>query len=266
MLSYRDFIRAFDELDLGSHSRVIVHASLTALGEVAGGAETIVGSLLSTCGTVIMPTFTYRTMITPPVGPSDNAIGYGSVDEENLMAEFYHPDMSADPAMGIVAETLRQHPKATRSAHPILSFTGVNTQEALHMQTLEEPLAPIGWLAEYDGDVLLLGVDHTANTSLHYAERQAGRKQFLRWALTPRGVVACPVYPGCADGFQAIVPRLDGVVRRVLLGQSMVEAIPLRDLIHIAVSWMHEDPRALLCDRLGCERCAATRASVRVPK
>ena len=266
MLSYRDLVRTFDELGLGSHSRVIVHASLTSLGEVAGGVKTVVGSLLSTCGTVIMPTFTYRTMITPSIGPPDNAIEYGSVDEENLAAEFYHPDMPADPAMSIVAETLRQHPKATRSIHPILSFTGVNAHEALQVQTLEEPLAPIGWLAEYDGDVLLIGVDHTVNTSLHYAERQAGRKQFLRWALTPSGVVACPFYPGCADGFQAIVPRLEGVVRRVLLGKSMVEAIALRDLIHIAVSWMHEDPRALLCDRFGCERCAATRASVRVPE
>ncbi len=264
MLTYRDFTRAFEELGLGSHSLVIAHASLSAFGEVAGGADTVVGSLLSTCGTVIMPTFTYRTMVIPTVGPPDNAIDYGSTDEENLKAEFFRPKMPADPAMGVVAETLRQHSRATRSSHPLLSFSGVNAEEALQSQTLGEPLAPIEWLAEYDGDVLLLGVGHTANTSLHLAEKKAGRKQFIRWALTPQGVIECPNWPGCSDGFQAIAPRLEGVVRRVPLGESVIEIVPLRDLIHIAVSWIHEDPRALLCDRLGCARCASIRASVRV--
>lgn len=264
MITYRDFTRAFEELGLGSHSLVIAHASIAAFGEVAGGADTVVGSLLSTCGTVIMPAFTYRTMVIPPVGPPDNAIDYGSTDEENRTAEFFRLEMPADAAMGVVAEALRQHSMATRSTHPLLSFSGVNAEEALQSQTLEEPLAPIGWLAEYDGDVLLLGVGHTVNTSLHFAENKAGRKQFLRWALTPRGVVACPGWPGCSDGFQAIAPRLEGVVRRVPLGGSVAEVVPLRDLIHIAVSWIHEDPRALLCDRLGCKRCASVRVSVRV--
>jgi aminoglycoside 3-N-acetyltransferase len=264
MLTYRDFTRAFEELGLGSHSLVIVHASIASFEEVAGGADTVVGSLLSTCGTVITPAFTYRTMVMPPVGPPDNAIDYGSADEENLAAEFYRLDMPADVAMGVVAETLRQHSMAKRSDHPLLSFSGVNAEEALQSQTLEDPLTPIGWLAEYDGDVLLLGVGHTVNTSLHFAEKKAGRKQFLRWALTPQGVVACPGWPGCSDGFQAITPRLEGVVRRVEFGGSAAEVVPLRDLIHIAVSWIHEDPRALLCDRLGCERCASVRASVRV--
>lgn len=264
MVTYRDVINTFRDLDLGSHSRVIAHASLSTFGDVGGGADTIVGALVSTCEMFIMPTFTYSTMITPPNGPPDNAIEYGSTDEENLKVDFFSPDMPADSAMGIIAETMRLLPEADRSNHPILSFAGVNAKQALDVQTLEEPFAPIKWLEKYDGDVLLLGVDHTVNTSLHFAEEKAKRKRFLRWALTPQGVLACPAWPGCANGFQAIVPRLEGVARRATLGQSTVELIPMRDLIHIAVSWIHEDPRALLCDKVGCPRCAATRASVRV--
>jgi aminoglycoside 3-N-acetyltransferase len=264
MVTYRDVINAFRDLDLGSHSRVIVHASLSAFGEVSGGADTIVGALLTTCETVMLPTFTYRTMVIPKNGPPDNAIDYGSADEENLKTEFFHPDMPADSAMGVIAETLRLRPEAKRSSHPILSFAGVNPEQAFDLQTLEAPLAPIKWLEEYDGDVLQLGVDYTVNTSLHYAEEKAERRRFIRWALTPQGVLECPAWPGCSRGFQAIAPRLEGVARRVALGTSTVEVIPLRDLIHITVSWIHEDPRALLCDELGCPRCAATRASVRV--
>ncbi len=265
MLTYRDLVKAFRDLDLGPHSRVIVHASLRALGPVTGGAETVVGALLATCEAVLAPTFTYKTMITPPIGPPDNAMDYGTDGDRNLRAEFFHADMPSDPALGALSETLRLHPQARRSGHPILSFAGVNAEQALELQTLDEPLAPLHWLADADGDVLLLGVDHTANTSIHLAEHAAGRKQFVRWALTPQGVVECPGFPGCSRGFQAIASRLEGVARRVELGQARAEMVPLRDLINITVGWIREDPRALLCDHVGCPFCSAVRAAVRVP-
>ena len=85
----------------------------------------------------------------------------------------------------------------------------------------------------------------------------------MRWALTEQGVVTCPQVPGCSDGFNAITARLEGVVRQAPLAGQEILAIPLRDLIHIAAGWIREDPRALLCDRSGCERCADVRQSVR---
>ncbi len=162
-----------------------------------------------------------------------------------------------------MAETLRRHPRAHRSLHPVLSFTGVNVEEALARQSLAEPLGPIAWLAEFDADILLLGVDHTANTSLHYAERLAGRKPFVRWALTAEGVVVCPGFPGCPDGFGVIAGRLEGVARRASLGEAEIALIPMRDLLHVAVAWIRDDPRALLCNRPDCERCGAVRASLK---
>jgi aminoglycoside 3-N-acetyltransferase len=264
MLNYRDLINTFRQVGMGSHSRVIVHASLSSLGPVSGGAETLLGALTSTCDIILMPTFTYRTMIIPEVGPPQNGMDYGSGEKQNKKAEFFLPGMPADPAMGVLAETLRRHPAAGRSDHPILSFAAVNGVDALVAQTLEEPFAPIRWMAEFDGDVLLLGVDHTVNTSLHHAEKLAGRKQFIRWALTPEGVVECPNWPGCSNGFQSITERLEGVVQRAQLGDGYIEIVPLRDLIHITVGWIREDPRALLCDRVGCERCSAVRSAVRV--
>ncbi len=264
MIAYRDFVRTFRKLGLGQESRVIVHASLSAFGPVSGGAEAVVGALLSSFELVVAPTFTYRTMLIPPTGPPDNALDYDQSRDQSSQAEFWHPHLPADRLMGVVAETLRLRPEAERSGHPILSFTGVNAGEALSAQTLEDPLAPIQWLAENDGDVLLVGVDHTKNTSLHYAEKLAGRKQFVRWALTPEGVVECPGWPGCSDGFQAISAKLRGVAKQTQLGKATVETVPLRDLVHLAAGWMREDPRALLCTRLHCERCRLVRASLRV--
>ena len=110
--------------------------------------------------------------------------------------------------MGIVAETLRRHPRARRSLHPIQSFAGIYADKFLAAQTLQNPLGPIGALAEADGWVLLLGVDHTVDTSIHYAEKLAGRKQFTRWALLSDRIIECPGFPGDSAGFDAIAPDL----------------------------------------------------------
>jgi aminoglycoside 3-N-acetyltransferase len=201
-------------------------------------------------------------MIMPEVGPADNGVVYGSAKEANMMAEFFRPDMPADRMMGVVADKLRSHSKAMRSSHPILSFAGINAEAALESQTMAEPLNPIGVLHEQNGWVLLLGVDHTVNTSIHYAERKAGRKQFLRWALTSQGVVESPGFPGCSLGFQALEPRLALYNRRIALGGSQINAIPLVGLIDVVTGWLAEDPTALLCNRVDCGRCNAVRTNV----
>jgi aminoglycoside 3-N-acetyltransferase len=264
MESYRDFVSAFRRLGLGSRSCVIAHASLSAFGEVIGGSEAIVGAMVATFESIMMPTFTTRAMIVPPVGPPDNAIDYEEDSANNEMADIFQPDMPADRSMGVVAETLRLHPDAHRSMHPILSFSGVNAGAFLEAQLIEEPLAPIRELAEADGDVLLLGVDQRANVSIHFAAQQAGRRSFVRWALTADGVTRCPKWFGCSDGFLAISSRLAGISRSVHVGPARVQVIPLRDLIHLATSWLREEPLALLCDRPSCACCAAVRASARV--
>jgi aminoglycoside 3-N-acetyltransferase len=264
MVTYRDLVAGFRRLGLRENSRVIAHASLSAFGEIIGGADTMVGALVGTFESVVMPAFTYRTMVTPPLGPSENALAYGADLEKNKLAEFYRPALPADRAVGVVAESLRLHPEASRSNHPILSFSGVNAQAILEVQMLEDPLGLIGALAEADGDILLLGVDQRANVSIHYAERLAGRRQFTRWALTPNGVVECPGIPGCSDGFNVLNERLSGIRRQVTIGAAKVQALPLRDLLHLTVGWIRENPQALLCQRPNCARCNEVRSAVTV--
>jgi hypothetical protein len=57
---------------------------------------------------------------------------------------------------------------------------------------------------------------------------------------------------------------LKGIARSVRIGAAEAQLIPIRDLVHVAVSWIRQDPRALLCERLTCERCGDVRAAVRV--
>ncbi len=262
MPSYREWVSAFRDLGLGPHSRALVHASLPPFAPDVGGPQGLLGALTATCEIIVAPTFTSNTLIRPPLGPPYNGLRYGD-DPANQEAEFFRADLPTDPLLADLAEAMRLHPEAERSNHPALSFCGIRAAQALAAQSLEEPLGTVRWLAEADADVLLIGTDHRRNVGLHHAERVAGRKQFVRWALTEQGVVTCPQFPGCSDGFNAIASRLEGVVRRAAVAGQEITAVPLRDLIHVAAGWMREDGRALLCDRPGCERCADVRQSVR---
>lgn len=262
MLTRHDLTAALRGLGIPPDRPVIAHASLSAFGEVERGAEGLIDAILSCCKGLVMPAFTYKTMLVPEDGPPGNGLLYGSGVYTNRMADPFHAGMPADRLMGAVPETLRNLPGAMRSTHPILSFTGIRLEAALRSQTLAEPLAPIRVLAEQDGWVLLLGVNHTVNTSIHYGEKLAGRKQFLRWALGQGRILACPGFPGCSDGFQAIEPMAAGYTRQALIGKATVRAMPLRLLLETVRGCVHADPLALLCARSYCERCTAVRESI----
>jgi aminoglycoside 3-N-acetyltransferase len=258
MLAYEQLKRAFESLGLQDKA-VVGHASLKSFGRVDGGVETLLRAVLDSVGALVMPAFTYKTMIIPEVGPQNNGLTYGSDGDMNRMAEPFTPDMPADKQMGLVPETLRRLPQARRSMHPIQSFTGINADKFLSAQTLQSPLAPIGALTDADGWVLLLGVDHTVNTSIHFAEKLAGRKQFTRWALLPNRIVECPGFPGDSAGFEAIAIDLVRDTHSLKIGDAIVKAVPLKTLIEVVVRRIKADPLALLCQRVDCERCNAVR-------
>ena len=254
--SLSDLKIGFAKLGL-TKNLVIAHASLRAFGSV--DAETMLSALLDSTRGLIMPTFTYKSMLNPEIGPPRNGITYGTQTDLNKLAEPFHPDMPADKMMGVLPEILRKHPKAKRSSHPIQSFAGINADAIINSQTIFEPLAPIAALAEKDGWVLLLGVDHTVNTSIHYAEKLAGRLQFIRWAIAGDRVVECGGFPGDSDGFNAIAIDVEKYTRRVEINGAMVQAIHLKSLINAVIQKITANPFALLCTRDDCERCNAVR-------
>lgn len=272
MISIRELVDKFQSLPSRGQA-VIVHGSYKSLGPVNGGPTAVIEALIQSSSALVMPAFTYNTtMVIPRVGPPNNAVDYAaeatsrreqeSGKDEDIPVPF-RPSLPVDKEIGILAETLRRIPTAARSLHPLLSFTGVNANFALDRQTIFDPLAPIGALAEKNGWVLLIGVDHTVNTSIHYAEKLAGRKQFVRWALTPKRIVECPGFPGDSSGFQAIAEFLENDTDVITIGNARVEAVPLNRLIDKVKMLIKTDPTALLCPRKECARCSAVRAALK---
>jgi aminoglycoside 3-N-acetyltransferase len=264
MVSFRDVYSGMKLIGISASTPVIVHTSLSAFGEVQGGAETLLGALMAAFPALMMPAFTYKTMIIPETGPKNNGITYGTGKDLNRMAEFYSPQLPADRLMGVVAELLRLRPNAARSSHPIFSFTGVNVEDLLLLQTLQDPFGLLGELALQNGWVVLAGVDHTVNTSIHFVEKIAHRQQFIRWALTQSGAVQCNGFPGCSDGFDQAATPLNPIIRQVAIGDAIVRALPLQPMIEILVGVMSSDPLALLCKRQDCERCRTVRYGLQI--
>lgn len=262
-VTFRDLQRGLRELGLTPEARVLAHISLSAFGYVRGGAEALTGALLAGTGLVLMPAFTPQCQITPRVGPAENALTYGDHHAENAEAELFHPDLPAHADMGVTAEALRCRPEARRSAHPLLSFTaaGRGAEAVLNAQSLADPFGPVARLAAEGGDVLLLGVDHTRNVAVHVAERRAGRRQFVRWALTAEGARECPGWPGCPDGFQALQPHVQALTRSARIGAGLAQRLPLAPLLEAVEALLRRDPAALLCENPECPRCAAVRRS-----
>ena len=254
MLDYAEFKSYFATLNL-SDKPVIAHASLKPFGYIEGGADTVLRAMLDSFKSLVMPTFTYRSMITPEVGPPNNGIIYGTEKDINKMAISFTYDLRADPMMGILPEAFRNHNAVKRTDHPILSFAGFNAEAALATQTLFDQLAPIGALSDQDGWVVLINVDHTSNTSIHYAEKLAGRKQFVRWGLSGERIVECPNFPGDSTGFNAIAEAIQYDVFRMNLGNAVIQAVPIKVIINAVQDLLRKNPLALLCQRDDCLTC-----------
>ncbi len=261
MTGYADLREACRQLNLPG-KLFIVHASLKKFSPLQGGPAALLRALRESFGGFFMPTFTYKTMVTPGVGPPNNGITYGSDRDLNKMAESFHLAMPPDSLMGALPLQLLHEENVVRTSHPILSFAGIGVDEILFTQSLYNPLAPIGALAERDGWVLLINVDHSANTSIHYGERLAGRRQFVRWAVMDGRIVECPGYPGDSSGFNAIEEYLLPYTRRVELeGGAFLQALPLKRLLNVTIELIKRNPLALLCQREDCEMCNAVRVS-----
>ncbi len=263
MISYRDITLGLEKLGLNRSTPVLAHIAPSRLGEIRGGMDTLIGAILATIDNVMMPTFTFTTMIVPQNGPADNFIDYGSGHASNLNAAIFTQNLPGDQPDNEASEALRKYPGVYRSSHPIFSFAGLGLDIALVEQSPADPYAPIRKLMELKGQVALIGTDENRNFSLHYAEQLAGRKQFVRWALTEEGVMECPHFPGCSDGFHKIEYYLQDELRVTTVGDSRWYTVPVEVLVNSAAALIRDDPFALLCNSLSCPRCNLVRKAIK---
>ena len=90
----------------------------------------------------------------------------------------FDTDLTPTRSMGVIPESFRKQRATVRSYHPELSFAAWGAKKGLITQehSLSYGLgdnSPLGRIYDLDGWILLLGVGHDSNTSLHLAEYRA---------------------------------------------------------------------------------------------
>ncbi|MBO4374263.1 MAG: AAC(3) family N-acetyltransferase [Lachnospiraceae bacterium] len=248
-----DIRSAFREVGLKKGSTVMVHTSLSAIGYVCGGAQTVIEALTETVGTdgtLMMPTQSWKNL-DPETGVHwDVDEEYWDIIRENWPA--YDRLITPTNTMGAVSEMFRTWPGAQRSEHPARSVAawGKNAQYLVSGHDLSDifgDTSPIGKLYEFDGDVLMIGVDYDKNTSIHLADVRAdypGKHNCIEHsAVKENGKRIWKEYETLfVDGedfiqigtaFEQVCP-----VRKTTLGNAVLRLMKQRELVDYAVSWI----------------------------
>lgn len=180
IMTTKTLVHDLRRLGLHAGQAVLVHTSLKAFGGyVVGDAPAVVDALmtvLTPAGTLVMPTHSSNN--TDPANWQIAPVGAEFWDLIRAEMPPYRPEITPSNRMGAINECFRTYPGVRRSGHPAFSFAawGKHAEFVTAGQALDNSVAeqgPIGRLYDLDGWVLLLGVDHGHNTSLHLADFRA---------------------------------------------------------------------------------------------
>jgi aminoglycoside 3-N-acetyltransferase len=250
-------ISDFGNLGLKPGMVLLVHSSLSSIGWISGGPVAVIQALIEILGkdgTLVMPTHSGdltdpEKWENPPV-PEE----WKEIIRETMPA--FEPDLTPTRGMGKIPETFRKMEGVLRSNHPHDSFAALGRDAEFITKSHEIDFglgegSPLARIYDLDGWVLLLGVGHDNNTSLHLAEFRADY---------PSKKVVQQGGPIIQDGkrtwvrIKSLEENTDDFINigkayqqsgkplwRGIVGNAKATLFPQRDLVDFAARWMSEN-------------------------
>ncbi len=233
---------------------LLAHVSYRAARPVSGGPAGLIAALrtaLGPDGTLVMPSWT---------GCDDRP---------------FDPAATAAAAdLGVTADTFWRQPGVARATHPFaFAAAGPHADEILRDPLPlppHIPQSPVGRVHDLDGQVLLIGAGHDANTTLHLAEWMAGvpyrvtRHITIAGAQGPERIDYLEVDHCCARfALTDDWLRREGRQPEGKVGHAPARLIRARDVVRVAMGKLAANPLIFLHPaEAGCTECDEARASL----
>ena len=258
-----DLVRELKAIGVEADQVLMLHASLSSLGNVIGGADSVVLALqevLGEDGTLI-------ALASWDNGPSDDGDGWSKEAREAYLRDppAFDPLVSACARyVGRLPERIRTWPGAIRSDHPEASLValGGSAQWLTKDQPTDHPYgagSPLAKVLEAKGSILMLGAPLETITMLHHAEELADirNKRSVHYSApvkTPTGIEWREIHDintstgafsyepvvGGRDAFEVIAEEAlaAGIGRERAIGESRSVLFPAQELVTFAVAWL----------------------------
>jgi len=241
-------------LGVGEGGVLLMHTSFRATRPVEGGPLGLIEALraaLGPDGTLVMPSW--------------------SGDDDEPFDPMRTPAASD---LGVVADTFWRLPGVARSNH-FHAFAAAGP-EAARLTSDPLPLpphipeSPVGRVWEADGQVLLLGVGHDADTTLHLAELLAGVPYRVPKHCTVlqdgrRARIDYGENDHCCAGFALADEwlRARSLQSEGRIGHAHARLARAREIVDVALEHLAHDPLLFLhSPGAGCAECDEARSSI----
>ena len=209
------------------------------------------------------------------LGPQGTLVMLSSANDDDVPFDPTTTPAAAD--LGVVADIFWRVPGVLRSNHPF-AFAAIGPRAA---EITSDPLpipphvaeSPVGRVHQLNGQVLLLGVGHDANTTLHLAELLAGVPyRVLRYCTVLRDGRPVRIEYGendhCCQRFALADAwlRPQGLQSEGRVGHAHARLARARDVVRLALEHLADDPLMFLHPPdAGCAECDDARRSVESP-
>lgn len=176
IITYKELYEQLKACGIEEGGHIFAHISLSSLGFVVGGEETVIRVLIDLVGpegTLMMPAQTWKNL-DPTVGVHwEEPEEWWDIIRENWPA--YDKKVTPAVGMGVVARMFCIWPGVERSDHPARSVAAYGKYakyltENHELSNIFGPDSPVDKFYKIGGQILLIGVGYDKNTSIHLAE------------------------------------------------------------------------------------------------